>query len=327
MCTRHFFATSFLPFSSTVDFITLASASNTTSHHKVHIMSNRIISTSSTTGSSMLPFLAGAAVGIASSMLYVRYYKRPINNNTRSSSKWKPPSTLPKFAQDILSKTHHENNNGNSETASNMTTQSDDNDSTDNAHNHHHHWTEVRLREWEDLEWRDSNGWQGRDLCHNPEGLGVCVLHYYFDSIQRQMIGVVWFGPEAESHRGLCHGGAMTSLMDDFCGHLAFLNSKSPWSGATVQVNVSLKKPVPVGSTLRIIGNIHETKGRKIFVHATLDNGEETDPVIYATMEGLSIDGVKMSQHEDPVSKRTWEVEVCERSGRLQRRDSGWKLR
>ena len=32
------------------------------------------------------------------------------------------------------------------------------------------------------------------------------------------LTGIVRFGPEAESHRGLCHGGAMTSLMDDLCG-------------------------------------------------------------------------------------------------------------
>lgn len=192
----------------------------------------------------------------------------------------------------------------------------------------------VRLREWEDLKWRDENGWHGRDLCHNPVGKAVRVLQYYYCDETQKMFGIVWFGPHAESHRGLCHGGAMTSLMDDFCGHMAFLNSnKGPWSGATVQVNVALKKPVPVGSILRIVGSIRKQEGRKVHVEAVLDNGiekgsEQQHPgIVYASMEGLSIDGVKMSDCDDSVAARTWEVDVCEKSGQLQRRDSGWKLK
>jgi hypothetical protein len=45
------------------------------------------------------------------------------------------------------------------------------------------------------------------------------VLNYYFDEANTQMTGVVWFGPDAKSHCGLCHGGAMSSLMNDLCGH------------------------------------------------------------------------------------------------------------
>jgi hypothetical protein len=34
---------------------------------------------------------------------------------------------------------------------------------------------------------------------------------------------------DIESHRGLCHGGAYTSLFDDFCGHISFISGNSPW--------------------------------------------------------------------------------------------------
>ena len=111
----------------------------------------------------------------------------------------------------------------------------------------------VSLREWEDEEWRHQSGWLGRDYIHNASSRAVRVLSYYYDDRSREMVGVVWFGPDAESHRRLCHGGAMSSLMDDFCGHCAFVTSDAPWSGATVQVNVALKKPVKVGSVLRQI--------------------------------------------------------------------------
>lgn len=180
------------------------------------------------------------------------------------------------------------------------------------------------LREWQDLTWRRNNGWKGNDLCHNPHGKAVRVLDYFVNESNTEMTGIVWFGPEAESHRGLCHGGAMSSLMDDFCGHMAFLDK--PWSGATVQVNVSLKRPVPIGSILRIHGRISKREGRKIHVEAVLDDGNSKKAAVYATLEGLSIDGVQLTDHNDEVADRTWEVHSCQKSGRKQRRDSGWKM-
>ena len=158
------------------------------------------------------------------------------------------------------------------------------------------------------------------------------MLSYYYDDGAegtKEMTGVVWFGPDAESHRGLCHGGAMSALMDDFCGHVAFVPSDSPWSGATVQINVSLKKPVRVGSILRIVGRVSKREGRKVYVEAVLDDGggkeANAEPVIYAALEGLSMDGVKMSDQEDEVATRTWEVHTCQ-EGRRHRRDSGWNI-
>jgi hypothetical protein len=77
-------------------------------------------------------------------------------------------------------------------------------------------WEKICLREWEDIEWRRANGWIGNDFCHNISSSGssssssaaIRILNYYVDAAtQTQMVGVVFFGPDAESHRGLCHGG------------------------------------------------------------------------------------------------------------------------
>jgi acyl-coenzyme A thioesterase PaaI-like protein len=240
-----------------------------------------------------LAFAAGTLVGIASMAFFERRCGKRRRRQQSTLISCPSASDLPPFAHEL-------------------------------AHNPDLH--RIRLREWEDLEWRAKNGWKGHDLCHNHNeqqgGNAVRVLQYYFDEANTQMTGVVWFGPDAESHRGLCHGGAMSSLMDDFCGHMAFVDK--PWSGATVQVNVSLKKPVKVGSVLRIHGRIRKKEGRKVHVEAVLDDGAANDPVVYAVLEGLSIDGVKLSDHQDEVAERTWEVDVCKTSGRLQRQDSGW---
>ncbi|KAL1508448.1 hypothetical protein AB1Y20_004551 [Prymnesium parvum] len=183
----------------------------------------------------------------------------------------------------------------------------------------------VLLREWEDAAWRRRAGWLGTDLIHNPEGNGVQVVAYFWDAAALTLTGVVKFGPAAESHRGLCHGGAMTSLMDDLCGHICFFSSGTPWCGATVQVNCKLMKPVRVGDVHKLVGRIdrQETKEKggkpltKVFISAELvgERGE-----VFASLEGLSIVPVVMSTIDDAVSKRSW----ISSDGVL--RDSGWLL-
>jgi len=258
----------------------------------------------------------------------------------------------------------------------------DDNDHDDDTKNHFllpefarqleddKNWEKICLREWEDVEWRRANGWIGNDFCHNnTNNTAIRILNYYVDAAtQTQMVGVVFFGPDTESHRGLCHGGAMAAVMDDFCGHMAFVNTtKGPWSGATVQLNISLQKPVPIFSILRIHGKITKKHGRKIYIDAILDDGcgnigvggdggvegrtkdgtaEDTNitmatnendkiksenkvvslpsAVVYATLQGLSIEGVQLTCHTDTVANRKWE-KVYTTSGKIQRRDSGWK--
>jgi hypothetical protein len=142
----------------------------------------------------------------------------------------------------------------------------------------------VLLREWEDSEWRVTAGWVGSDLIHRPGGRGVQVLAYFWQPETLTLTGIARFGPDAESHRGLCHGaspaspaftsrlsampppdgltpralaptrphahapsrpgGAMTSLMDDLCGHICFVAAEAPWCGATVQARRRSSRPL-----------------------------------------------------------------------------------
>ena len=137
----------------------------------------------------------------------------------------------------------------------------------------------MLLREWEDREWRVTAGWVGSDLIHRPGGRGVQVLAYFWQPETLTLTGIARFGPDAESHRGLCHGasttaspaftshlsampppdgptpraltpraprpgGAMTSLMDDLCGHICFVAAEAPWCGATVQARRRRSRPL-----------------------------------------------------------------------------------
>ena len=86
----------------------------------------------------------------------------------------------------------------------------------------------------------------------------------------------------------------MTAAMDDVIGWTAFnvLGTCEPWIGHTVQVNVALKRPILVGSYLKIVGEITKFEGRKIYVKAMLlgeKKNEEDDEVLYCDAEGLVI--------------------------------------
>ncbi|CAJ1353532.1 unnamed protein product, partial [Effrenium voratum] len=129
---------------------------------------------------------------------------------------------------------------------------------------------------------------------------------------EKMLQGPVCFGPGAESHRGLCHGGAMTSAFDDLLGHLAFLAAgEGPWSGATVQINCKLCKPVRVGQTLLLEGHVAKQERKKVFVEARLvgETGE-----VYGRMDGLSIVGAKMQEEDSELDRRQWHFDEAKRA-------------
>eukprot|EP00123_Amoebidium_parasiticum_P001615 comp12755_c0_seq1/m.7874 comp12755_c0_seq1/g.7874 ORF comp12755_c0_seq1/g.7874 comp12755_c0_seq1/m.7874 type:complete len:317 (-) comp12755_c0_seq1:650-1600(-) len=144
----------------------------------------------------------------------------------------------------------------------------------------------VRVKEWEDLGWRAKNGWDGRDYCHNVHSSAVHISEYYWDPQEHLLVGPAFFGPEAESHQGHCHGGAMCAAMDDIVGWTAFMEHGKPWGGATVQVNVSLRKAVPVGALLKLEGRVTKVEGRKTWVKGRLLDGNGT---VYTEVEGLTV--------------------------------------
>eukprot|EP00405_Crypthecodinium_cohnii_P023899 CAMPEP_0206486852 /NCGR_PEP_ID=MMETSP0324_2-20121206/41273_1 /ASSEMBLY_ACC=CAM_ASM_000836 /TAXON_ID=2866 /ORGANISM="Crypthecodinium cohnii, Strain Seligo" /LENGTH=253 /DNA_ID=CAMNT_0053965183 /DNA_START=49 /DNA_END=810 /DNA_ORIENTATION=+ len=167
----------------------------------------------------------------------------------------------------------------------------------------------VLMREWEDEAWRTKCGWQGRDLIHG-RGSAVHIPCYFYSPKARSLKGPVYFTALAESHRGLCHGGAMTSALDDVLGHVCFLAcGAGPWTGATVQLNVKLSKPVSVGQVLKIEAIVKEEnkvpgkERSKVFIEATLS---DEDGNVYASMDGISVAGVKLQKVETEVCGRGW---------------------
>jgi acyl-coenzyme A thioesterase PaaI-like protein len=150
----------------------------------------------------------------------------------------------------------------------------------------------VRLPEWDNgASWRQRNGFKGSDFVHGALA-AVHVPRYYLRGVAggvgSKLVGASHFGPGAESHRGLCHGGTMCSLMDDVVGWTGFCASGQclPWSGFTVQINTSLKRPVGVGAWLRLEGEIVRIEGQKVSVRARLLGAEGA---VHCEAEGLVV--------------------------------------
>jgi acyl-coenzyme A thioesterase PaaI-like protein len=167
--------------------------------------------------------------------------------------------------------------------------------------------------------YRQQNGWKGNDLVHSISS-PVRILEYRVqypspsininspepqpqpdssDSYARDggqgttLCGIVHFTQKAESHQGFCHGGSMTSIMDDAIGWIGFCvaGECKPWSGFTVQINTSLVKPVLVGQVLMLKIKIDKVERRKVFSSAELvDPGiDGEEDVVYARGDGLVI--------------------------------------
>ena len=154
----------------------------------------------------------------------------------------------------------------------------------------------LHVDEWENGSWwRLSNGWVGNDYCHGPDA-GVRIIGYALSGagVGTKLVGACYYSPNAESHKGLCHGGSMCSVMDDVIGWVGFCVSGEcqPWCGFTVQVNTALQNPVPVGAWLRLEGEITAVDRRKVHVKASLvappsdASGKE---VVHCTADGLFI--------------------------------------
>lgn len=96
-------------------------------------------------------------------------------------------------------------------------------------------------------------------LCgtENPAGIHARFLEVEGDEI------VCVFTP-AEHHQGYpgrLHGGISSAILDETMGRAISIDEPDTW-GVTVELNVRLRKPVPVGEKLRAVGRIVSRSSR-----------------------------------------------------------------
>lgn len=81
------------------------------------------------------------------------------------------------------------------------------------------------------------------------------------------------------------------SVMDDIIGWCAMFVTGTchPWSGFTVQVNTSLRRPIPVGKFLLARATITKVERRKVFIEAVLMDPENGNDIVHAEGDGLVV--------------------------------------
>lgn len=164
----------------------------------------------------------------------------------------------------------------------------------------------VHVREWAEESWRKEGGFSGFDFIHSSSA-SVRILDYLMLNLESSsynlepslkltsamegfpiLVGSVYFSERAESHKGYCHGGSFTAIADDAIGWMGFCVSGKvkSWSGYTAQINTSLKKPVKVGSMLKVEAWVSRKDGpRKFWISSRLKNAETND--VHYEAEGL----------------------------------------
>lgn len=100
---------------------------------------------------------------------------------------------------------------------------------------------------------------------------GPCLVCYDQDPAS---MGIDWYVDDegcihseaviSERHQGppgYVHGGALSAIMDDAMGMCAWANGHPV---VAANLNVSFRKPVPLGQTIRIRAWVVEQRGRKV---------------------------------------------------------------
>ena len=84
-------------------------------------------------------------------------------------------------------------------------------------------------------------------------------------------ITIFYVGTDLCGHRGLVHGGAMATMLDEALARCSFqaLPNKV---GMTANLNINYRKPLPAGSFAIIRSVTTKVEGRKAWVEGTLEN-------------------------------------------------------
>jgi len=102
-------------------------------------------------------------------------------------------------------------------------------------------------------------------VCGLRNGSGLKASFY--ETERGELIAIFTPGAEHQSYPGRLHGGLASTILDETIGRSILVgNEKEIW-GLTLELNLTYKKPIPLGVELRVVGRITEQNSR--FFHGT----------------------------------------------------------
>jgi acyl-coenzyme A thioesterase PaaI-like protein len=120
----------------------------------------------------------------------------------------------------------------------------------------------------------------------------VAFLEFYKSHLPDRLTklqALVTLGDGLNGHPHVCHGGMVSTLLDEVLGDLLWV-SRTPGDVAaggtsmTAYLKVNYLKPVKTPQTVLITSTLREARGRKVFVDGTITDSEGA---VLATGESL----------------------------------------
>jgi uncharacterized protein (TIGR00369 family) len=148
----------------------------------------------------------------------------------------------------------------------------------------------------------------------NPSGLGL-DFDVSTNSATARYTGL----QRHQGYDGSLHGGVVTALLDETMGWAIF--HQGVW-GVTAKINVTFKRPVPVGEELVVTGEVLRDRGRGIETKGTLTRAADGEVLAEATALFLRMPERQRAELEQHYSRteeafaRVREAVAAETAGR-----------
>jgi uncharacterized protein (TIGR00369 family) len=84
----------------------------------------------------------------------------------------------------------------------------------------------------------------------------------FYETADNQLVALFTPLPEHQSYPNIMHGGITATILDEVIGRAIMMTTDSNTFGVTLELNVRYKKPVPLGSELKVISRISKDRGR-----------------------------------------------------------------
>jgi uncharacterized protein (TIGR00369 family) len=125
------------------------------------------------------------------------------------------------------------------------------------------------------------DGLSPRDLCYgcgpaNPYGLAIA-----FQQQGQEVVGHFTPRREHQGFPGYLHGGVVAAALDEAMGWAVY--QAGAWA-ITGRLQVRFRRPVPVGGSLEVRGQVKEVRGRRLLAQARL---LDSDGQVLAEAEAL----------------------------------------
>jgi len=97
-------------------------------------------------------------------------------------------------------------------------------------------------------------------VCGLKNGSGLKAS--FFETEKKELIATFVPTEEHQSYPGRLHGGLASAILDETIGRAVMIGDDREIWGITVELNLSYRKPIPLGVELKVVGRITNENSR-----------------------------------------------------------------